>query len=201
MQSHVKSRILTSSLLALLALSITHTTASAALIGFDGTQVSEAVYFPSTANRISNILTAPVGPGIEFMASEMQSSALPGFVVAPVNIDISGTQIALSYTSNITPPSAPFNGYIFTFSSPNPLSLPTITGLSLDAASNLTPTSLFFGADFVQVNMAGLALNPQSKVVIDLNVTPVPLPATVVLFGSGLVGLVGWQLKRLSKMV
>lgn len=186
MQSSIKFRTLYASLLSLSVFNITHT-ANASTVGFDGTQVNVAVYYPSTVSRISNILTATVGPGIEFTSTAMQSSALPGYFIAPVNIDVSGTQIVLSYTSSLTVPNAPFNGHIFNFSSLNPL--PTITGLSLNSASNVTPTGLSFGSDFVQLNVAGLALTSQSKIVLDMNVTPVPLPASAWLLFSGLVGI------------
>ncbi|MEI8015197.1 MAG: hypothetical protein WCH20_10215 [Nitrospira sp.] len=53
---------------------------------------------------------------------------------------------------------------------------------------------------------ASLSVNGTSAGQIDfqsgsLSVAPVPVPAAAVLFGSGLIGLLGWQRKRLRKMV
>ena len=162
--------------------------------GFESTQVSVAVYGPSTVNRVSNILTATVGPGIEFTNTAMQASGLPGYIIAPVNIDVSGTQITLSYTSSITIGTGQFIGYIFNFSSVNPL--PTITGLSLNSASNVVPTGLSFGPDSIQLNVAGLAITPQSKIVLDMNVIPVDSSEfNGVWEGSGMQNNASWTIK------
>jgi hypothetical protein len=75
-----------------------------------------------------------------------------------------------------------------------------------NSPNSLTSNWLYLWGDNWQINgnnrpTDGSALGVDLAGKITPVVAPVPVPAAAVLFGSGLIALVGWQRKRLSKMI
>jgi hypothetical protein len=82
------------------------------------------------------------------------------------------------------------NSYIFTFDS---TAKPTISSAFVDpplTTLGLTNSDLRFAGNTLEVNVHGLSFNPSSFARIELtSLNPVPLPAAVWLFGTGVIGL------------
>lgn len=149
-----------------------------------GSQVTGAIYCcdaPTEANRATNLVTATVGAGVEF-PNGVFSSLIPGLSPVAATLDVGANTIDLRYLESA--PAAPgvFDGYVLSFAG-----APTITSVTTDLSSTLTPTDVTFDGSTIFINNAGLALTPQSHLL--LNVTAVPEPATSAMLAGGLAAL------------
>jgi Bacterial pre-peptidase C-terminal domain len=138
------------------------------LQGLEGANVNFGVYLPTPASPISASLNAVVNSAVEF--PEIGNTSLPGrFFTINADVNVTARQIIIDYSQFARASSADFNGYVFDFSGNN---IPTITGAFLGAGSSFSPTQvgLSFDSDSVFVNVAGLSINPDSQIVIDLQV-------------------------------
>jgi hypothetical protein len=149
--------------------------------GLAGSSVTGAIYCcdaPNEANRATNFVTATIGSGVEFPDGAF-TSLVPGLEPVAATVDFGAYTVDLHYLATAPAAGGTFDGYVFTFSG-----APTITSVTLDPASTLTPTSFSFTGNSILINNADLALTPQSRVL--LNVAVVPEPAAVALMIAGL---------------
>ena len=164
------------------------TTASAMFIG---ETLRLQLSFPSISSPISSpIDDAIVGSGVEFQ--ELNTKALPGYIVADVEVDIDENSITWDFINTggfTTFPSANFNGHVLTDINN---SIPSITNVSIDttATSFLLDTSrIFFNENQVFFNVEGLSIDQGSLVKVNVEFSPVPLPASIWFLVSGVLGL------------
>jgi hypothetical protein len=154
-----------------------------------GSQVTGAGYCctsPNETDRVTNLLTATVGPGVEFPFGSLLSTSNQVDPV-PASIDVGATTLQISYTAVATALPGGFNGYVFSF-----VGAPAITGVSADPTSTYSPV-LSFNANTIFVNEAGLELTPSSRVLINISAVPEPAAYGLLLGGLGFVGLAGWR--------
>jgi hypothetical protein len=164
--------------------------------GLTGSTVTGALYCcnaPTEENRATNFVTATVGSQVEFPNGAF-TSMTPGLSPVPATLDIGANTIDLHYLASA--PAAPgmFDGYVLSFAG-----APSITSVTADPSSTLTPASLSFTASTVLINNAGLALTPQSRLL--LNVTAVPEPAQVTLTLAGLAAVTWFARRRRQRRI
>lgn len=170
-----------------LMLMIFSTTANAM---FTGETLELQVRFPNLSSPISSSINAVVSSGIEFQ--ELDTRALPGYIVADVEVDINDSSITWDFLNTggfAIIPSADFNGHVLTDINN---SIAPITNVSIDTiASNflLDSSRVFFNENQIFLNVQGLSINSGSLLKVNVEFSPVPLPATVWLFISGILGL------------
>jgi hypothetical protein len=186
------------SLTALLsAFVFTPTSAMASLVGSDVTFTGD---YPILGTPISTT-SAPFTVPAVFSSADI--TALPGFALAPLTIDVNATTIVMTFGSTLTLPGASFNGYVLDFTG-----APTITGVSFDPAST-EPTSEFtIGSTANTITISGessldvgATLIDGDTIVLDVataspSVVPEPGTGTLLLVGACLLGLGGTAAKR-----
>ncbi|MGB8952571.1 MAG: hypothetical protein WCC06_07880 [Candidatus Aminicenantales bacterium] len=119
------------------------------------------------------------------------------YYVVPVDIDFTGDSIYFNYSSagSGTFASGTFNGYVFTDLNDTTSDFlnveidPTATTLGVDSSR------VFFNEDQIFVNVASLYHNSYSKIKLDVDFAPVPVPGAIWLLASGLAGVVGLRKK------
>jgi hypothetical protein len=149
----------------------------AAPVGFDGSIVTYAGYCCSgrtEADRITQILTAPVGPGLEFTASQISSSGInPLFSIIGADYDIGTSTIDITnFSRSATLSSGSFNGPVLTFSG---LSSP-ITGFTINRDSTFTPPQITTDANQIILNMSGAEVTTSSRLLLDVSFAALPPP-------------------------
>jgi len=156
--------------------------AEASLAGAD---VSVGIYCctaPIPADLSTNVATGTVP--VNFPVGTLHGPVSP----IPVGIDVTSNQVIQSYTTTEMAAGGSFNGYVYDFSGGS-----SITNVTLDAASTLSPTSLSFTGDTIDVNVAGLLVPAGSDLILDITTKTtaggVPEPATLSLFALGLAGI------------
>jgi hypothetical protein len=151
-----------------------------------GSQVTGAIYCceaPNEANRATNQVTATVGADVEF-PNGVFTSLIPGLAPVAATVDIGANTLDLQYLESA--PSAPgtFDGYVFSFTG-----APALLSVTVDPSSTLTPTSVTFDASTIFINNAGLALTPQSHLLLNVSAVPEPANAAMLMGGLAAVGM------------
>ncbi len=150
---------------------------------------------PSYGTLTGNYGPAIVGGGVEF----------PGSVGGFWSADISNTNILFTFTVSgwFTPLSGGTTDGI-NFAITNQNGTPGIGGATL-ASTTLTgfdQSRLIWDTDHLYFNFNGFGSQGSPIPVgtnVSVNLTPTPIPGALLLFGSGLLGLVGIGRKRLRK--
>lgn len=156
-----------------------------------GSSVTGAIYCceaPTEAYRATNLVTATVGDGIEF-PNGVFTGITPGLTPVAANLDIGANTVDLQYLASA--PAAPgvFDGYVLSFQG-----APEILSVTVDPSSTMMPAGLSFSGNTILINNAGLALTPQSRLL--LNVSAVPEPGKVALLLAGLAGVALFRRRR-----
>lgn len=158
----------------------------AAAQGLTGSTVTGAIYCcnqPTETNRVTNLVTATVGTGIEFPNGVFMSTAA-GLAPVPATVDFGANTLTLQYLE--AAPAAPgnFDGYVFSFTG-----APSITDVTTDPSSTLMPTGVTFSQDRIELNVAGRALTPESRLVLNISAVPEPGRLGLLLAGLGAVAV------------
>jgi hypothetical protein len=166
--------------------------------GLTGSSVTGAIYCcdaPNEANRATNFVTATIGSGVEFPEGAF-TSLVPGLEPVPSTVDFGANTLDLHYLASAPAEPGTFDGFIFTFTG-----APTITAVTLDPASTLTPTSFSFTGNSIQINNADLALTPQSRVLLNVTVVPEPAAVALMMAGLGVLMVAGRRRRRVTGRV
>jgi hypothetical protein len=152
--------------------------------GFVGSEVTITAYCctaPIEADRFTVPSTAIVGPGVEFPAGSLLTISQD---IISSNVDVSNTAIDIRYTETAFAANGAFNGFGFDFSG---LGSQRIVGVGLNPLSTFAAGSigLSFDNDSVFYSGAGLSFTPDSRVLINVSVAPVPEPVSALLFLAG----------------
>lgn len=150
----------------------------------DGKNITTAFYFPnqSTIGFGGVPIESTVGPGIEIAGSPQ------GFPIT--SIDFSDTSIKLDFFRNLSGTVASFNGWRFYDANDT---IPAFTSAIL-TTSNTIGWSISFDANNIWLNGSGSTYFDTSTLQIDISA--VPVPAAVWLFGSGLALLAGLSRRK-----
>jgi MYXO-CTERM domain-containing protein len=131
-----------------------------------------------------------VGSGVEF-PNGVFTSITPGLMPVPANVDIGAYTLDLHYLASAPAAPGTFDGYVFTFEG-----APTITDVTLDPTSTLTPRDVSFTGNSISINNADLALTPDSRVLLNVSVVPEPASEGLLVVGLGLLAM--WGRRRVS---
>ena len=174
-----------------------------------GTTLSLETLFQQTLNSVPDTIgflttATVVEPGVEFpslQALEVAGGGLgTGLVDVAINAGDNFLEIDFSNAASGTFAPAFFNGYVFTFDNATAV---TFTGATIDTSVTtlgLTSSDISFTGNQLSINVEGLSFNTSTFARINLDSVggpgEVPLPAAVWLFGSGLIGLIGFARRK-----
>lgn len=129
--------------------------------GLNQSTVTATLYNPDLQTVLGGPATAVVGASTPTFPN--------GTVVGNTafQINVTSTQITYNPLANVTYGSGTFNGFVFVFAN-----APTIVGVTLDAASNFTPTALSFTGNSVSMNLSGDTVATDSVAILDVQLAP-----------------------------
>jgi hypothetical protein len=154
--------------------------------GLIGSKVTGTLYDPD----LSTVYDGPYGPYTVSNAVEFPT----GTLAFDGSLDVTDTQIIWTPSEDAIYGGGAFNGFKLDFSGV------TITGVTLDGATTLTPVGFSFTADEVLLNLAGLTGFTGEQTILDVTATAsgVPEPSTwaMLLLGFGGLGYAGFRRAR-----
>lgn len=137
-----------------------------------GSNVTATLYYPD----LSTVYTGPQGPVVVGAGIEFPSIAFDG------TLDITGTQIIWTATSSQLYGSGAFNGFDMVFTG-----APTITNVTVDASTTLSPVSISFTGNDVKLNLAGLNATVGQKTILNIQTAASTVPEPSFLAPAGLI--------------
>lgn len=153
-------------------------------MGLDGTRVTITGYCctaPIPSNAFTHPKSATVGPGVEFPSGSLTTTTLS---IITSDVDVGSSAIDIRYTTTAVAAAGAFNGFVFDFED---LTSHAISGVRLNSLSTFAPADvgLSFDRDSVYYSGAGLSFAPTSRVLIDIDLSPVPEPSSGGLYIAG----------------
>lgn len=129
--------------------------------GVSGSMVTATLYNPDLQTVLGGPATAVVGASNPTFPN--------GSIVgnSAFEINVTSNQIAYNPLTNVHYASATFNGFVFVFAN-----APTILGVTLDPASNFTPTDITFTGNSVSMNLSDDTVTTTSVAILDLQLAP-----------------------------
>ncbi len=174
-----------------------------------GSEVTAVLFYPDETAfcNIPGLCSGPLGP------VPVTSGVPPEFPAGTLAYDgslaVSGSQIIWTAalpetygTGAASPGAGAFNGFDLYFTG-----APTITDVTLDPASTIplvpftgppasSSSGLSFNGDNVLFNLAGDSVTAGQQVILDVQTSAVPEPASVVFFVTGLLGGVAFLRRK-----
>ncbi|MDD5579568.1 MAG: PEP-CTERM sorting domain-containing protein [Methylobacter sp.] len=87
------------------------------------------------------------------------------------------------------------NGALLTV---NNIVFSSITVNPLTNMAGLTSANVTYNNHNIAINWTSLTFNSDTQVILDIKTSAVPIPSAILLFGSGLIGLVGMRKYQLN---
>ncbi len=174
----------------------------AALVGTE--LLFEKIYQETSTSpviAITSLKTVTVKePGIEIPSVKALEVSNPiGLPVVDLSINAGNNFIEMDFdnTAGLIGYAPGYrSSYIFTFDS---IVRPSISAAFIDRSVTtlgLSDSDVTFAGNKLEVNVEGLPFNTSTFARINMGLTPVPLPAAVWLFASGLVGLAAMMRRK-----
>ena len=137
------------------------TTSDGGAAGVSGSTVTATLYNPD----LQTILGGPASAVVGASDPTFPNGTILGNTAFQINI--TANQIIYNPLTNVTYGSGTFNGFVFVFAN-----APTIAGVTLDPASNFTPTNISFTANSVSMNLSADTVMTNSVAILDLQLAP-----------------------------
>lgn len=125
--------------------------------GQSRTTVTATLYNPDLQTILGGPATAVVGAS----NPTFPNGSILGNTAFEINV--TSSQIVYRPLANVNYSGGTFNGFVFVFAN-----APTILGVTLDPASNFTPTKISFTGSSVSLNLSGNSVTTDSVAILDL---------------------------------
>lgn len=129
--------------------------------GLSGSMVTATLYNPDLMTILGGPATSVVGAS----SPTFPNGTIVGNTAFEINV--TANQIIYNPLADVTYGSGTFNGFVFAFAN-----APQILGVSLDPASNFTPTNISFTGQSVSINLSGDTVTTNSVAIVDLQLAP-----------------------------
>jgi hypothetical protein len=153
-----------------------------ALADLSGADVTASLYYPTIGAVFA--FDGASGQGTGFVPVTFAA----GTIAFDGSVQVTSTQIIWTATLPETYATAAFNGIDLSFAG-----APTITNVTLDSASTLTPAGFSFTGSDVELNLEGLSASAGQRAILDVTTAAAaaPEPSSLLLLGTGLLALIG----------